>query len=224
MKTLALNKRLGILLAGSFVLLSASASFAEVEENFKTRTRTDLTKVKQLESELDDAAIANELEEADGVSYEAATKEAKMIEANIKKDIQRLESQVGALKSGTERAKKNAEIQQKRVDLQRQLNQEARKRVLAAQKQKAEADAINAKVLQEFQAAEIEMKAIQEENREIETHIRLAEEDRAKMIDQIKQTRAIASKEKQRKQLLQEKRAHMVNQNRALQKKVVQNP
>jgi chromosome segregation ATPase len=204
----SINKLVAVNAILAAILMISASAFAVTEGDLKREPKPDDIKVRKLEVKLTDSAVSEELEEADNSSYEAAAKELTIQEQNIKNDIVRLQKQIASLKVGKEQAKKNVELNRKKMEFQQNQNLAARKRAAKALAEKMVVDEQNAKLVQQLHQLESDERDSNEETRKIETFIRMAQDERKEI--QLRQAKTRANIENQ-KQLQKTRRAQYEN-------------
>ena len=205
----------GAVVSVCFIAGLAIDAKAEVE-NLKPTPKRDFSKTKKLEGEFDEAAIGAELEASEVLTYQEVKREASADELRLKKDIQKMEAEAAQIKTGIDKARQDAEIAQKKLQLQQVQNREQRKRVAGLKKQKQMADDRNAKLGEQVKTAEAEAKAIAEEIREVESHIKMAEEDRDKLLAEINAKKAAKEEALKKKEDAIDKKKRTQNETKAL--------
>lgn len=213
------RRLLPVLVALTAISIFSKAQ-AEEEANFRTSPKPDYNAADRLGSQHEDISMTSDIEAADAVAYKGVENDAKIEASNLKKDIKRLEAQIQNLKVGAEQAKKSAELAQKKTDLVRNENIAARKRVKAAMLVKDKAEKEKAAEEAKLNAVNNEAAAIAEENRKIDEFVKLAREDRAKIMERATAVRAEIAAAKQRAIVNAEKAKQMKEQNKQMDAKV----
>ena len=211
-----------LLVITAVVMTFSSGGQARADEDspLKAPPKPDYRTADKLGNQLEDVSMSNDIEAADSVAYKGVENDAKNEAAALRKDIARLEKQIAALKEGAGQAKKSAELAQKKTDLVRSENVAARKRVAAANKVKEAAEKERQIEEQKLGVVQNEAAAIAEENRKVEEFIKLAREDRAKIMERANAVRAQIAQAKVQQQALIEKNKLMKAQNKVMDQKV----
>lgn len=200
-------------------LVFGSSSFArtsDVEPSFYTSPKQDYRTADKLTKEHETTAIESDLEEADAIAYKALENDARKEAKALRNQIAKLEAKIISTKEGAAKAREKAELAQKKTDLVRSDFKFLQHKLKNAQK--LERDAQVAKALEEKKLlnAQAESDMATKETQVAEAATKLAQDERAQIMERAAAVRAVIAAAKQRKQEQIERARQMTEENKKL--------
>jgi chromosome segregation ATPase len=197
--------------------VSLRAWSTESNADFSAELNNTMTTMNQQKATL---ALESEVASLDNEEYQAAEKQS-VIEINrLNSDIKDLERQQRALNKGVDRARVQADLASKRLQLKQAQQVEAKNRLKKADNEKKRADHRLSQVKAKVELAEQQLSQAKQKTRDALNGIREIEKDNSKLKSRVAQMKKMIVQEKKRKDGLRTKRVRLTEEGQRLRTQI----
>lgn len=200
-------------LSTALVLISLKAWSQESSDAFSAELHNTVNTMNQQKASL---ALETEVVSLDNDEYQAAEKQTIFEISKINSEIKDLERQQRALSRGADRARLNAELATKRLQLKQTQKLEAQNRLNKINNEKKKADHQHSQVKAKVDMTEQQLAQAKNQTRETMTSLRQIEKDNAKLKNRINQMKKMIAQEKKKKDGLRSKRLRLSEEGQRL--------
>jgi len=193
-------------LSTALVLISLKAMAQESNPALAAELNTTMNTMNQQKATLN---LESEVVALDNEEYQAAEKQTVFEINKLNSDIKDLERQQRGLSRDADRARLNAELAAKRLQLKQAQKVEAQNRLAQANNEKKKADHRNSQVKAKVELTEQQLTQTKQKTRETMNSIREIEKDNAKLKTRIDQVKKMIAQEQKRKDSLRVKRTRV---------------
>jgi len=204
-------------LTAAMVLASLNAWSTESDPSLTAELNSTLSSMNQQKATLN---LESEVVALDNEEYQAAEKQTVVEINKINSEIKDLERQQRSLTKEADRARLNAELAAKRLELKKTQKMNAQTRLNSANNNKKKADHQNSQMKAKVEMTEQQLEQTKQKTRDAIDGLRAIEKDNAKLKSRINQMQKSIAQEKRKKDSLRSKRARLSNEGQRLRTQV----
>lgn len=198
----------------------SKAPTAPVKKSAKNKSTQAAAPIAKLDDHVDSLALETEFTDVDNEAYEDLASQRSVEATTLQQEVKTLEKELKGLKVESERVKKRALLAHKRLELQKQLQRDAKTRLAKAERQKRQQDQKLAKLRNRVKHLEESAAQAQAKNEKTKVAIRAAQKEQAQLERRLRQASQKMAAAKRKKRNLSEMKARIEHQNRYLKSQV----
>ncbi len=204
-------------LAATVVLVSLNAWSTESDPALSTELNNTMNSMNQQKATLH---LESEVVALDNEEYQAAEKQTVNEINKLHSEIKDLERQRRSLTKEADRARLNAELATKRLQLKQTQKADAQNRLAQANNEKKKAEHSHSQVKAKVELTEQQLSQAKQKTTETLNGLREIERDNVKLKNRIEQMKRSIALEKKKKDSLRSKRTKLTSEGQRLRKQV----
>lgn len=185
-------------------------SFATDDTAVSVDIQNTLQNMNQAKTDL---TVEGEVADLDREEYEASEKQASTEIGKMREEIRRMESKSKSLNQGAERARLQADLAAKKLELSRREQSETQKKLAMSEKEKNKADKRNSQLKAQVETVKGQLQATKQKNREALEDIRKSERENVQLKRSFEKAKQMIAVEKRKKEQLRTKRMKLSKEN-----------